>query len=239
MLSRNIIRRAKTINQFTGSKYRALSVAAAGSQQHSTGRSIFPMAGVVAVGLTVALSAGYSYADASKEKKAWKVYSRKEVETHNSLEKGVWVTYKDGVYDITQFIANHPGGQEKLMSVAGKDIASSWNIYQHHKTSALVKELAEEMKIGVLKPSDVIISEDLPNVPKFSNKPVYDCIIIGAGLSGLQTGYTLVNQHKVNQHNILVLEAQDYVGGRVKQIHEFIKGSKIEVGAEFLHGKYF
>jgi hypothetical protein len=33
------------------------------------------------------------------------------------------------------------------------------------------------------------------------------------------------------------LEAQDYVGGRVKQITEFIKGAKIEVGAEFLHGK--
>lgn len=187
------------------------------------------------------LSAGYTYADASNKDKSknWKVYSRKEVETHNTLEKGVWVTYKDSVYDITNFIANHPGGQEKLMSVAGKDIASSWNIYQHHKTSALVKELADEMKIGVLKPSDIIISEDLPNVAKFSNTPVYDCIIIGAGLSGLQCGSTLVNQHKVNQHNILVLEAQDYVGGRVKQIHEFIKGSKIEVGAEFLHGKLF
>eukprot|EP01034_Spumella_vulgaris_P040179 gene40179-49693_t len=92
------------------------------------------------------------------------------------------------------------------------------------------------MKIGVLPPSEVIVASSEAQVATFANEPIYDVIIIGAGLSGLQCGSTLVNTYGVNQQNILVLEAQDYVGGRVKQVTEFIKGTKIEVGAEFLHG---
>ncbi len=65
---------------------------------------------------------------------------------------------------------------------------------------------------------------------------VYDVIIIGSGLSGLQCGSTLLNKFGMNKSNILILEAQSYVGGRVKQETEFIKGVKLELGAECLHG---
>lgn len=36
---------------------------------------------------------------------------------------------------------------------------------------------------------------------------------------------------------ILLLEAQDYVGGRVRQSTDFVKNVKVELGAEILHGK--
>ena len=36
---------------------------------------------------------------------------------------------------------------------------------------------------------------------------------------------------------ILLLEAQDYVGGRVRQSTDFVKSVKVELGAEILHGK--
>ena len=41
-----------------------------------------------------------------------------EIRRHDTLDKGVWVTYKDGVYDITQFIkaGNHPGGNKIYMA---------------------------------------------------------------------------------------------------------------------------
>eukprot|EP01034_Spumella_vulgaris_P040797 gene40797-50485_t len=92
------------------------------------------------------------------------------------------------------------------------------------------------MKIGVLPASEVIVVANEAPVAKFSNKPIYDVIVVGAGLSGLQCASTLHNKFGVIPKNILILEAQDYVGGRVKQVTEFIKGTKIEVGAEFLHG---
>lgn len=166
----------------------------------------------------------------------WKTIPRKDVEQHNSLEKGVWVTYNNGVYDVTHFIQNHPGGRERLLGVAGKDIGASWAQFEHHKTSPLALELLEEMKIGELPAADVIVPPKSEHRHKYPTDRVYDVVIIGSGLSGLQCGWSLINQHHVPPERILVLEAQDYVGGRVKQVSEFVKGAKIEVGAEFLHG---
>jgi cytochrome b involved in lipid metabolism len=171
-----------------------------------------------------------------KDDKSWKVITRKEVEKHHSFEKGIWVTYEDSVYDVTHFISNHPGGKDKLMEVAGKDIASKWAIYAHHKTSLLVSDLLKEMKIGILPKEDIIIPPKTEYQQKYSNNEIYDVIIVGAGLSGLQCGWSLVNQYNLPPKKILILEAQDYIGGRVKQVTEFVKGAKIEVGAEFLHG---
>ncbi len=36
-------------------------------------------------------------------------FSMEEVHAHDSDDKGVWVTYREGVYDITKFIPEHPG----------------------------------------------------------------------------------------------------------------------------------
>lgn len=33
---------------------------------------------------------------------------------------------QDGVYDITDFIANHPGGSEKILLAAGKSVDAFW-----------------------------------------------------------------------------------------------------------------
>jgi sulfite oxidase len=65
--------------------------------------------------------------DASKTKDAQqqpaskqeKVFTADEVAAHKSLDTRVWVTYKDGVYDITDFIQNHPGGAQKIMLAGG------------------------------------------------------------------------------------------------------------------------
>ncbi|CAL8401475.1 unnamed protein product [Arctogadus glacialis] len=38
------------------------------------------------------------------------VFSQAEVSKHGSLEAGVWVTFRGGVYDIGEFVAMHPGG---------------------------------------------------------------------------------------------------------------------------------
>jgi monoamine oxidase len=65
---------------------------------------------------------------------------------------------------------------------------------------------------------------------------IYSCVVIGSGISGLQTAYSLQQSHGLRAEDVLVLEAQDYIGGRVKQVTSFIKGVNVDVGAEFLHG---
>ena len=48
------------------------------------------------------------------------VYRASDVRSHTSKEKGIWVSYKDGVFDITNFVVNHPGGSDKIMLAAVK-----------------------------------------------------------------------------------------------------------------------
>ncbi len=40
------------------------------------------------------------------------------------------VTFKDGVYDVTDFIAAHPGGASKIMLAAGGSVEPFWALYQ-------------------------------------------------------------------------------------------------------------
>ena len=87
--------------------------------------------------------------------KSERVYRIDEVAKHVSKDVGVWVIYKDGVYDISGFIPNHPGGQDKIMLAAGGDIGPFWNLYRQHFNSTLPMELLRSMKIGSLHPEDV------------------------------------------------------------------------------------
>lgn len=38
---------------------------------------------------------------------------------HKTKQDRIWVTYKDGVYDITDFVEGHPGGSARIMMAAG------------------------------------------------------------------------------------------------------------------------
>jgi cytochrome b involved in lipid metabolism len=49
-------------------------------------------------------------------------YRREEIAQHKTSEKGIWVTYKGVVYDITTFVEEHPGGKERILMAAGGDI---------------------------------------------------------------------------------------------------------------------
>ena len=73
---------------------------------------------------------------------------RDEVAKHRSKDS-VWVTYKDGVYDVTDFAAMHPGGASRLMLAAGGAIDPFWAMYAQHQT-AEVRQLLENYRIGTL-----------------------------------------------------------------------------------------
>lgn len=58
--------------------------------------------------------------------------TREEVKKHDCKETGIWVTYREGVFDITNFVVNHPGGVKRIMLAAGGDVEGFWDIYQQH-----------------------------------------------------------------------------------------------------------
>ncbi len=67
--------------------------------------------------------------------------------------------------------------------------------------------------------------------PALSNATTeVDVLILGAGLSGITAGNHLQSN---GQTNFLILEAQDYIGGRVKQVK--IGNVTVGEGANWVH----
>lgn len=60
-------------------------------------------------------------------------YTASEVASHDTCEKRIWVCYKSGVYDITDFISKHPGG-DKIMMAAGGSLEPFWELFAVHKS---------------------------------------------------------------------------------------------------------
>jgi len=76
-----------------------------------------------------------------------------EVKKHDNAKDGIWVTFNGGVYDITDFIENHPGGASKIILAAGGSLEPFWSLYQQHQEQ-FVYDILEEMRIGNLKKED-------------------------------------------------------------------------------------
>lgn len=72
-------------------------------------------------------------------------YSMSEVNEHDSADRRIWVTYRNGVYDITDFIPKHPGAKNVMMA-AGGSVEPFWEIYAVHKNNAQVFAMLEEYR---------------------------------------------------------------------------------------------
>jgi hypothetical protein len=62
---------------------------------------------------------------------AAKTFSRAEVAKHNS-EEDLWIVIDHKVYDVSEFLDAHPGGNVVLREVAGKDATKDfYNLHRH------------------------------------------------------------------------------------------------------------
>lgn len=95
--------------------------------------------------------------EAGAKKPGLPTYRAEEVSKHDS-KSSFWVTYKHGVYDVTEFLPSHPGG-EQILNAAGLSIEPFWNVYGMHKTQEIYK-LLEKYRIGNLHDDDVVDHSD-------------------------------------------------------------------------------
>lgn len=86
-------------------------------------------------------------------RKDMKTYTLEEVGKHDSKENGIWVTFGQGVYDITEFVDKHPGGPSKIIMAAGGSIDPFWTIFANHNTPEILS-LLESMRIGNISEED-------------------------------------------------------------------------------------
>ncbi len=98
-------------------------------------------------GAKPAITVGDVKTDAGVEAKVVSVYKLTDVAKH-STEASCWSAVNGSVYDLTAWIAAHPGGERAILGICGKDGSSSFN--RKHGNSANAKDELADFKIGVL-----------------------------------------------------------------------------------------
>ncbi|KAJ7706039.1 FMN-dependent dehydrogenase-domain-containing protein [Mycena rosella] len=75
------------------------------------------------------------------------MWSLEQVAEHNS-PASCWVIIKSGVYDVTDFLQEHPGGAKIILKYAGRDATSAYEPI--HPPDALEKNLPPSKHLGPL-----------------------------------------------------------------------------------------
>lgn len=75
-----------------------------------------------------------------------------EVAWHDALDN-CWLVIHDYVYDCTDFLKSHPGGQDVLLEYAGRDATLAFIGTGH---STIARKTLDQYKIGELPPEERI-----------------------------------------------------------------------------------
>ncbi|XP_059655670.1 cytochrome b5 [Cornus florida] len=84
-----------------------------------------------------------------------KLYSMQEASEHNTKDD-CWVVIDGKVYDVSSYMDEHPGGDDVILDVTGKDATDEFEDAGHSKTA---RELMETFCIGELDPTSPAIPE--------------------------------------------------------------------------------
>jgi cytochrome b involved in lipid metabolism len=80
---------------------------------------------------------------------ATKTYMMSEVAVHNTATD-CWTTIDGGVYNVTEFVAKHPGGAA-IIKACGKDATTMIKaVEKHQENMTNIQSLLQTMKIGTL-----------------------------------------------------------------------------------------
>ena len=79
--------------------------------------------------------------------------TRAELASHNS-KKSCYVAIGTRVFDVTEFLADHPGGEDLVLEYAGKDVAGILEDEISHKHSEAAYEILEEYVVGNLNENE-------------------------------------------------------------------------------------
>eukprot|EP00457_Paulinella_chromatophora_P004819 gb/GEZN01004832.1/.p1 GENE.gb/GEZN01004832.1/~~gb/GEZN01004832.1/.p1 ORF type:complete len:582 (-),score=112.97 gb/GEZN01004832.1/:149-1873(-) len=158
---------------------------------------------------------------------AEKIITRAEVAKHNSQQPNVWVIYQEGVYDITEFMEAHPGGEEKIKMAGGGNVEPFWKLYPAHlgrdnQPIPSVREQLSRLRIGRL-PEEEVVQQ---NVQLDVEDPFYSEPTRHPGLTVLtdrpfnaETPISLIPEHFLtptdlfyvrNHHAVPIIQPEDW-----------------------------
>jgi len=88
-----------------------------------------------------------------------RIYTASDVLQHNS-ENSCWVTHRGKVLDVTNFLMDHPGGEELILKHAGKDVENVMKNTEEHEHSESAYGMLDEFLIGRLGARENRVSDD-------------------------------------------------------------------------------
>lgn len=135
---------------------------------------VFTSIGLTSIGLTLALLNNPIKLDAK-----FPELTPEEVSKHNTKDS-LWIVINGQVYDLTNFLPNHPGGQKVLLKFAGKDATKIF--VPIHPPDALTKFLPDECHLGPLigefeEVEEELSPEELDRLDRIDRKPPLSQII--------------------------------------------------------------
>lgn len=111
-----------------------------------------------------------------------KTITQEELAKHNS-EKDCWLAIHGSVYDVTEFLPDHPGGYEVMAAVAGKDATTEFEDIGHSTQS---RRSADQYMKGVLEGKEEIVNE--AKEKGWDGKGIPDPAHVGLQEEGTMTG---------------------------------------------------
>ncbi|GKT65162.1 sulfite oxidase [Colletotrichum tofieldiae] len=172
-------------------------------------------------------------------------FTLSEVRKHDAKSKSPWVTQGDKVYDITEWIGAHPGG-DVILRAAGGSIDPYWNIFTIHK-SPHVYEILNQYLIGFIDSSDLVdgkpAAEEIED--PFKHDPVRDPRLITltpkprnaeTPLEGLADSYLTPNELFYVRNHMWVPQVEDTSDYTLKI--ELLDGSVKEYTIDDLKTKF-
>eukprot|EP00485_Elphidium_margaritaceum_P013833 CAMPEP_0202726214 /NCGR_PEP_ID=MMETSP1385-20130828/184498_1 /ASSEMBLY_ACC=CAM_ASM_000861 /TAXON_ID=933848 /ORGANISM="Elphidium margaritaceum" /LENGTH=572 /DNA_ID=CAMNT_0049392429 /DNA_START=136 /DNA_END=1854 /DNA_ORIENTATION=- len=172
---RNLFNEHRNDKSHKGNNRSSSSSSASSSMNILFGLSLLGAGAAIA---TSSSSSSKALMEGLPESPSWRAGQRKdelrdyrldEVAQHTDPTSSFWVIYREGVYDVTQFIEDHPGG-EKLLLAAGSRIDPFWGFYINHNAQH-VHERLEGYRIGNLHPDDVAPESDADENDPYANDP--------------------------------------------------------------------
>lgn len=132
--------------QHSGHQLRALLPAASKSEPIAKAADVTPPPQMK--------SAVYRQASDPEPENSLPLITLEELSSHTS-EASCWVALGGIVYDVTEFVREHPGGAEAVLGAGGQDLEGFWAQYRVHFNGEAMAALSRCHKVGRLSAADV------------------------------------------------------------------------------------
>ena len=90
-----------------------------------------------------------------------RIYTASDV-TRHITRNDCWVIRNGRVYNVSDFVDDHPGGDDLILKWAGKDVSEIMNDVVSHDHSKSAYDMLNGYLIGKIGPESTIVSEGTP-----------------------------------------------------------------------------